>query len=417
MYNRLNSYLAVNNIIISNQYGFRAKHSTYMAVLDFYDKVSKAIENKLVSVGVFIDLQKAFDSLNHDILISKLEHYGIRGITINLFRNYLTNRKQFVSYNGFDSVRKPINCGIPQGSILGPLLFLIYINDIINCSALLYFVLFADDTNLLVSGTSCQDVMNILNPELQKLALWFNVNKLSLNVAKTNYILFGSKRRFVPDSNFQIKINNCTISRVTNVKFLGLNIDENLTWSEHSKCLSVKLSRSIGVINRLKLKIKRCTLKILYTTLIQPYLQYCVMAWGCANATTLDRLEKLQKRAIRIISGASYLAHCNPLFRSTNILKIRDLYEQEVLTYMYRVKHNFLPSCCMRYVILTTRGNYNLRLNNDFVEEFVKSVVRSNSVSAVGPRLWNSLPLEVRACVSLRVFKNSIRKSLLDKYS
>lgn len=413
MYNRLIAYLNRNNVIINNQYGFRAQHSTYMAVLDLYDKLSKAIENKLVSVGVFIDLQKAFDSLDHTILISKLQHYGIRGVARELFANYLNNRQQYVSFNGKESCLKPIVFGVPQGSILGPILFILYINDIIHCSPALYFILFADDTNLLASGSSCLEVMNKLNLELVKLAEWFKANKLSLNVSKTNFMIFGNKRVYIPDVNFAVLINDSPITRVSTVKFLGLLIDEGLSWKAHADYICTKLSKNVGVINRLKYKLNRATLKTLYSSLILPYLLYCVIIWGCASQLALDKLEKIQKRAIRVISGASYLAHTSSLFKAMNILKLRDLYHKEVAVFMYRFKFNILPYCCMHYVSLAIPGKYALRVEHDFIQEFMRTIIRLNSISGVGPRLWNLLPISLRSSSSLSLFK----KHLLGYYT
>ena len=147
--NRMISFLSKNEIINSSQYGFRSQHSTYMALLDFYDKITESIEANEYTVGVFIDLQKAFDTIDHSILLTKLEFYGIRGTSLEWIKNYLQNRKQYVKFNGISSSYKNILCGVPQGSILGPLLFIIYINDIQNCSNILHFILFADDTNLI----------------------------------------------------------------------------------------------------------------------------------------------------------------------------------------------------------------------------------------------------------------------------
>src|SRR5207244_1854908 len=174
--------------------GFRKKHSTYMAMLNLHDKVSKAVDKNEISIGVFIDLSKAFDTINHDILIRKLDMYGIRGIPNLLIKSNLNNRKQYVNYNNCTSTVKPIQCGVPQGSILGPLLFLLYINDMTYCCKNLHFLLFADDTNIFYSNPSLLQLMHIVNGELDSLSNWFKANKLSLNIKKTNYMMFGYKK-------------------------------------------------------------------------------------------------------------------------------------------------------------------------------------------------------------------------------
>jgi hypothetical protein len=182
MYNRLIYFLTLHNLLNRQQYGFRKKHSTLMALLDIYDVISNAIENKEISIGIFLDLSKAFDTINHSILVKKLEHYGVRGIALNLLANYLKQWQQYVSISNECSTLCNINGGVPQGSILDPLLFLIYVNDIVNCCTILKFILFADDTNIFISGHNILDVIRIANAELMKLSIWFKANQLFLNV-------------------------------------------------------------------------------------------------------------------------------------------------------------------------------------------------------------------------------------------
>ena len=163
MYNRLLKYLDQNNIFFPSQYGFRRKHSTNIATIELITKISEAIDNNEYTLGVFLDLAKAFDTVNHEILLRKLDHYGIRGIVNEWFKNYLTERKQIVKYKSEQSESLTITCGVPQGSVLGPLLFLIYMNDISRCSKKLSFILFADDTNLFYSHKNVDILYNTMN--------------------------------------------------------------------------------------------------------------------------------------------------------------------------------------------------------------------------------------------------------------
>ena len=195
-------------------------------------RLTKAIDNGEFTVGVFLDLSKAFDTINHRILIHKLEHYGIRGVTKLWFQDYLTNRKQVVKYGQIRSKEMLIQTGVPQGSILGPILFLLYMNDIENCSKLLSFVLFADDTNIFYSNSCLEAINEVVQTEINKVTEWLNVNKLSLNITKTKFILFRSINK-KPKHDVKITINNMNIDQVKSTNFLGIVIDECLTWNDH----------------------------------------------------------------------------------------------------------------------------------------------------------------------------------------
>ena len=198
------------SILSCNQYGFRINHSTAYALIQLYDKLSDAIDKGNVTLGLFIDLSKAFDTVSHDILLAKLEFYGVRGVALEWFKSYLSCRSQFVQYNGYSSPSKFIKCGVPQGSILGALLFLLYINDLCDVSKALDFILFADDTNIFYSHKDQNYLMEIVNTELKKSSSWFQANKLSINIKKSNFILFKTKQNR-PKLDLHFRINETEI--------------------------------------------------------------------------------------------------------------------------------------------------------------------------------------------------------------
>ena len=208
--------------------------------------------NKEHVIGVFMDLSKAFDTLDHHILLKKLYCYGIRGTALSWFESYLSNRKQYVVHIDISSNFQYIKCGVPQGSILGPLLFLLYINDLINTTPVLSFVLFADDSNIFYSHRSLNTLINILNNELPKLSLWFQCNKLSLNIAKTNFIYFKHANSHLDDLPYNIMINDVPLERKKTTKFLGVIIDENLNWNNHIRHVTNCISRNVGILYKLK---------------------------------------------------------------------------------------------------------------------------------------------------------------------
>ena len=239
MYDRLLSFVKKYQLLYKYQFGFREYHGTDIALTVLTDKIMSAFDEGDIVLGVFLDLSKAFDTVNHEILLMKLHKYGIRGLAYKWFSTYLSNRQQYVSFNGNDSQPQVIKCGVPQGSILGPLLFLLYVNDIANASSVLFMILFADDTNVFVQGKNINKMFNTMNGELQKLAEWMCINKLSLSVKKTEYIIFSLKRISVSEK--QIVLNGIPIERVKMFKFLGGLIDEHLTWDQHVLFIKKKL--------------------------------------------------------------------------------------------------------------------------------------------------------------------------------
>ena len=239
MYKRLIQFIEKNKILSKHQYGFRQNRSTELAITELVDRITKAIDRGEYTVGIFLDLLKAFDTINHGILIKKLEYYGIRGLSQQWFKNYLMNRKQIVKYNQIRSKEMSITSGVPQGSILGPLLFLLYINDIQNCSKIVSFILFADDTTISYSNKCLKTLNEIMQEEINKVTDWLNINKLSINTSKTKLILFRSYNKKL-NSNITVSINNEKVKQVKNTTFLGIVIDECLTWNDHVNLIAKK---------------------------------------------------------------------------------------------------------------------------------------------------------------------------------
>ena len=292
---RLTKFIDKNDILSKHQYGFRKNRSTELAILDFVNKITKAIDEGKFSVGIFLDLSKAFDTLNHKILIRKLEHYGIRGDAKKWFENYLHNRIQIVKYNGTQSDEMTLKSGVPQGSVLGPLLFLLYINDIQNCSKLISIILFADDTNILYSHSCLKTLNDIIQIEMNKISDWLSVNKLSINTTKTKFVLFKSKNKKYKH-DIKISVNNVEIRQVRNITFLGIVIDEFLTWGDHLDLISKKMIKCGAIISRIRHFTNLNSLKLIYYALVYPYIIYGNLIWGNTYKSRISKLMNIQKK-------------------------------------------------------------------------------------------------------------------------
>ena len=280
VFNQLYNYFQKYKLFYSSQYGFRKYHSTELACLELVDRIIKELDKGELPIAIFIDLSKAFDTLDHQILLSKLKYYGVDDIPIKWFSSYLNDRQQFVQIEDTCSEKQIITTGVPQGSILGPLLFIIYLNDIQFASTIFKSILYADDTNLIspMSVFSSQDVnltSDNINTELNKISDWMAVNKLSLNIGKTKFMIFHyPQKKLRPSDIPTLKINDIQISRTQDFNFLGLTISETLQWKAHVNKISNKISKSVGIMYRIKRYVNSSILKLIYNALILPHLNY-----------------------------------------------------------------------------------------------------------------------------------------------
>ena len=274
--------------------------------------------------GVFIDLQKAFDTIDHEILLKKLFHYGIRGSALSLFRSYLSGRQQFVSLNGSRSVNNLIRHGVPQGSVLGPFLFLIYINDL-NC-AINYSMVhhFADDTNLLHFSDSLKQMAKQMNLDLKLLCHWLNANKISLNASKTEYIVFKHARKPI-NYDFRLFINGKRLIPSDCIKHLGIKLDSDLSWKSQINDTVAKLKRANGALAKLRHFVPQNILVLVYYAIFHSHLQYCNQIWGQPNSLAIKRIAVLQNFAVRLMSFESRRTPSSRLYGNLALLKFSDV--------------------------------------------------------------------------------------------
>ena len=408
---RLNGFITKNIILHENQFGFRSGLSTSMALLQLVNELTKSIDDKKITAGVFIDLAKAFDTIDHNILLKKLSHYGIRGVVLDYFSTYLRNRKQYVSLNGNNSKLLNVRCGVPQGSILGPVLFLLYINDLNSVSAKLKTIMFADDTNLFTTGNTIDEVEDCLNNELSLVNLWFQANLLSLNVSKTTFMIFGRK-----NLSANIMIDNVSLQKQNESKFLGVILSADLKWHKHTEIIINKASKNIGIISKIRHLLPENLTRTLYLTLVDPYISYCNIVWSAPNTTgQLDKILKLQKKYCRLITFSDFRAHSRPLFQRLSILSVNNKYKFQLLLHIYKIEHNLIQN---KYSLgLFTKNSsihtHNTRHRDNLHIPKCYTSLRQRTIIFQGPKLWNLLPIDIKSSPSLNVFKRKLMKFLL----
>ena len=407
--NRLLNFVEKNNVLDENQYGFRRNRSTTIALFDLSLKVSTFLDNKLSALGIFVDLRKAFDTIDHGILLKKVEYMGVRGIALKWVASYLNNRKQYVIFLSEHSSYADVMCGVPQGSILGPLLFILYINDICNISNYFTFTLFADDTTIVSAHHNIDILFSQANIELTKLYNWFCLNKLSLNIDKTSYTLFSNKQ---DDPKNTINIDNINIKRVLSKKKLVVTIDHKLSWKTQIADVCKKVYRCTGILNKVKSILGTKILNSLYSSLIEPHFTYCVEVWGNTYRSYLQSLYRKQKRAMRIVCKSSYLCHSADLLKKLEVLPLFHLVTYKTAIFIYKVFYNLVPANILSHFTHISNVYSTRQYKNSYVH-YARTKHKQTYVEHMGVNIWNSLEIETRNCKDLILFTVKYKKSLL----
>ena len=425
MHNRVVEFMESNQSFHELQYGFRSGRSCEHALLTAQNHILHSLNKQQVSLLLLIDFSKAFDMVEHPILLKKLENYGIRGTTLKWFESYLCNREQFVTVNGVDSTKRDINFGVPQGSILGPLLFVIYINDLPNICQLAKFILYADDANIIIRGQSMHEIELQLSELIPALTKWVGNNGLKLNLKKTNYMIF-SKRKI--DTMGDIIINNTKIERKSESRFLGVIVDDKLCWAQHIKAMKTKMSRYVGIMYRIRSLLPIKARLQIFHSFVQSHLNFCPLVWGFAAKNHIESLFSSQKKGLRaampgyvnhFYKDGVLPTHTKSFFDKFNILTIHGIIVTSTLTFMHKV-NNFPQSLpiSVRDTIPSDAPTYGA--DHETCEEWLKTYGNncfSKSVFFKGPMLSiDQKFVELMTPItkhSYKTYRNKAKKLLL----
>ena len=410
-------FLTKHDIFMKNQYGFRKGHSTSHAISHINEKLIENLEKKYVCAVLFIDLKSAFDTIDPDIMIKKLDHYGIRGNTSLLLSSYLRNRKQYVSGgDGIDSFLLDVLIGVPQGSVLGPLLFIIYINDIINCTTL-SAVLFADDAAFIGYHETIKHLKRIMSSQTKNICEWLVTNRLTINAKKTKYMILHRKRdpKFLKKvKKFRININNYCIKQVSEFKYHGVLLDNKLNWHKHIENLCSKVSKATGVLYRLR-KLPKNAKKLLYHSLLSSKLRYGIASWGSAKNTSLKRLMLLNQKAVRYVVNLPSSGDLHSAFKSMRFLSIDSLFKFETTKFIHLWQNDRLPGDFDNFMERinhshATRAN----TNRNFKLSRPQTELGKMSIKFHGARLWNDLPQHIQEESFTNRFSENLKKHLIE---
>ena len=400
-------------MLYEKQFGFRPKHSTSDATAYLASDLYQTLDDKQKAICVFMDLSKAFDTLNIDILLEKLMHYGIRGIENKWFSSYLRDRLQYVTVDGYSSHNIcEIRHGVPQGSILGPLLFNLYINDFWQCLTFGNAVMFADDTNIIFKANDLYHLELMANEDLLSASEWLKENKLSLNVKKTNFMYFDlSKSKDTP----KINIDTSDIEEVETQKFLGVTFDNKLSWKPHILNVISKLNSCLGASKRARPFLNRSSMLTIYHSLMKTHIDYCCTTWASwrprGNTNILKRLQAICNKFFRLTYSLERTDSVRNILLDNNILNVNQTYDFHLAQVMHKARANALPSPLQD---LFRIGIFHPCL---FSTKSNRIAQTRNSICQSAPRVWNAIPQNITQELEFPKFKTALKKYILETHT
>ncbi len=402
----LYNFVTKNKLLSDKQFAFRKNFSTIDAIVYIINIVTTALNINLKVGLISLDLKKAFDTVDHKILLKKLKKIGCDEMSTKWFESYLRTRYQFVRKKGSVSKIEVVETNsIPQGSALGPLLFSIFINDITKLKLNGLIVLYADDMTLLVSAKNYDELQSRMNSDLKSICSWLKNNKLALNEDKSYFMIMGQPRNSI---DISVKTGLKAIKRVSNIKILGVLIDHKLHFEEHINELSTNISKKLNFFTRLRHYVPQSTAKVAFEALIFPLIDYCSIAYGFTYKTHVNRIEVLIRRAARIITFSGFTASHVPLFQQLNWKSFQERLRISSLKYIFKSLHGMAADTSSGLFIYMNHTR-SRRFDNSMLElPNIKSNFLQNTIFYKGVKLWNDLPLNIRQLTKFNQFCSSI---------
>lgn len=406
---RLLEFFSMNKSINENQFGFQKHSNTTSACLTYIEFVMKQIEQKRKTGSIFIDIRKAFDSVDHKILLNKLKNAGLQNKAYDLIQNYFVNRYQFVEYSeGVCSDKFLIKTGVPQGSILGPILFIFFIDDLFNEPLVGQLQLYADDATVTYGAVSFNELKNHMTSDLLTIQKWMIQNRLSINFSKTNFLVFYLRNTDVSELFNDICFDNIKIDRVMETKYLGLLINHNLNWVPHIEAVKKKVSRFVGVLYRISNFVNVDTKMKIYYAFIHSHITYLNTIWGSADCTNLKPLQTMQNRSVKLIYNLPRLTPSVGLYLNSTILPIKYLFRFELSLLVFKISNNLIKFKSS-FTINSDNHSYTTRFKNNLKCIFSRNNVTKKSIYNLGVRTFNELPVNIKKELKISVFKNELK--------
>jgi hypothetical protein len=410
-----NKFLSDNSLLHNDQFAYRKSQSTVNALHTLVDSTMSNINNGMLTGIVQLDLTKGFDLVNHEILLFKLNKYGVVNNCLSWFESYLSDRQQLVHFNGSNSSICNLSIGVPQGTILGPTLFVLYINDFSNSIGPLICIRYADDTSLGACDYNLTTLQSKLQSGTDKAIEWLNNNRLLVNSNKCSCMLIGSRQR-IANLSLDIYIAGNILEMCTSTKLLGIYIDNCLSWDKQIEYLSNKLSPKLGVLYRLSKFTPSYLLNTIYSTLIQPDIDYCISIWGNCAATYLNKIQSLQNRAVRILCNVyDWNVSSSALLSRLSLMSVPIRRDYFIGILMFKTVNGFgLEYLLPELTYVNQYHNYNTRAasNNLIIPNKPNCELYKTSMHYKGIQLWNKLPVSMKNLEDITQFKFTFKNHL-----